>query len=286
MIDVGLKNAIAAWINEPIIAIKPVSGGDINEAASIHTISKKYFVKYNNHTSAYKMLSTEQKGLQLIATTQEIATPQCYRAAKAGAYSFLLMDFYEPQSASPQFWKNFGRALAKMHMHTAPNFGLDHDNFIGSLEQPNKQFETWSEFYILQRLAPQFQLAFNTKRLNATDRKSIENLYKLLPELLPEEAPALIHGDLWNGNFIVGINDQPILIDPAVFYGSREIDLAMSKLFGGFAPSFYESYNQTFPLEKGIEKRVELYQLYYLLVHVNLFGGSYISSVRSILNPF
>ncbi|MBK5285164.1 MAG: fructosamine kinase family protein [Bacteroidia bacterium] len=152
--------------------------------------------------------------------------------------------------------------------------------------QSNSQKRTWAEFFISERLEKQIAFA---KDLGVIDNSTIQqfnNLYKRLPELIPEEAPSLLHGDLWNGNFMTGNDGKAWLIDPAIYYGHREMDLAMTKLFGGFSEEFYSSYIESFPLQKGFTERIDIHNLYPLLVHVNLFGGGYLIEVKNILSRF
>ena len=193
------------------------------------------------------------------------------------------MEFIESGLKGNQFWKGFGEALAQLHRHSQDHFGLDHSNFIGALPQANPAHNDWISFYVEARLQPQVRMATDKSLLNRTDLQQFDALYTALPNLIPQEKPSLIHGDLWSGNFLCSQEGVPYLIDPAVCFASREMDLAMSQLFGGFSPIFYQTYQECFPLLPGFENRVELYKLYYLLVHVNLFGESYVGSVRQII---
>lgn len=181
------------------------------------------------------------------------------------------------------FWEKFARDLAKLHQVTQPTFGLDHDNYIGSLPQYNtSKTQKAAEFYIECRLEPQFRLA----EKNGYSFKALDRFYKHLESHIPEEPPALIHGDLWGGNYMIIRKAEPALIDPAVAFAPREMDLAMMKLFGGFPPETFLHYQAHFPLEKNWKKRLEIWQLYYLLVHLNLFGAGYLSPVKRILKKF
>jgi fructosamine-3-kinase len=173
-----------------------------------------------------------------------------------------------------------------MHRHTADSFGLDHDNYIGSLPQYNQKRENWPAFFAEMRLEPQMKMARDEGRMDASDQRSFEKLYERLDRIFPEEPPALVHGDLWSGNYMVGPEGEPYILDPAVYYGHREMDLGMSTLFGTFGDAFYRSYDAEYPLEKGWEERSDLANLYPLMVHVNLFGGGFASEVRTILRRF
>ncbi|MFZ1687503.1 MAG: fructosamine kinase family protein, partial [Flavobacteriales bacterium] len=184
-------------------------------------------------------------------------------------------------------------SLARLHGHTNSTFGLDpastagrRDNYIGSLKQVNTGQVTWGEFFIHCRLEPQVKMAIDHQRIGMGDVLRFERLYGKLPSLFPIEPPALLHGDLWSGNFLCDAHHQPVLIDPAVYYGHREMDIAMTKLFGGFEPAFYSAYSDAWAMEIGWEERADLCNLYPLLVHVNLFGGSYAGQVAAILLRF
>lgn len=277
-----------ALLGTTIQAAFRISGGDINEARRLETSIGRFFLKMNNTTHAHVMFAAEARGLQLLAKTRTIRIPTVigHSEAKDGTTGFLLLEFIETSYRQPNFWQRFGESLAALHRTRKEQFGLDFDNFIGSLPQSNLQYEKWSDFYIHQRLYPQAELAESFRRLNTTDLQQLEKLYQKIPNIVPEELPSLIHGDLWNGNFISDENGASVLIDPAVCFASREMDLAMSLLFGGFDEDFYQAYRSAYPLLPGWQERVELYQLYYLLVHVNLFGGGYVQSVRQILRRY
>jgi len=174
--------------------------------------------------------------------------------------------------------------LATLHKTTQEDYGLDNNNYMGSLEQVNHKKKSLIDFFIECRLIPQIEMAGN--KLSKSDHEMFEALYKRLPSILIDEQPALVHGDLWSGNFMIGNKGQPVLIDPAVAYSSREVDIAMSRLFGGFDSVFYSSYEETYPTAPGLEERIDIYNLYPLLVHVNLFGGGYYQQVKNILNRF
>ncbi|MFZ1692867.1 MAG: fructosamine kinase family protein, partial [Flavobacteriales bacterium] len=160
------------------------------------------------------------------------------------------------------------------------------DNYIGSLKQVNTPAADWPSFFIHQRLEPQLRMARDAKRVEAGMAFRFERLFAKLDQLITVEPPALLHGDLWSGNFICDANAQPVLIDPAVYYGHREMDIAMTKLFGGFDSGFYAAYNDAWPMERGWEERMDLCNLYPLLVHVNLFGGGYAAQVEAALRRF
>ncbi len=269
-----------------IFAIQPIFGGDINKAAKVISSVGNFFVKWNDANKFPEMFHMESKGLRLLAESHCIKIPKVISENSLIDFSFLLLEWLESGKPKSDFWNHFGKALAKLHQNSNNYFGLDHNNFIGSLYQSNHFHEDWISFFIEERLQPQLKLAFNTYLIDSAVLKAADQLFKVLGEIIPTEPPALLHGDLWSGNFMVDFIGNPCLIDPAVYFGHREMDLAMTKLFGGFSSKFYEAYHFHYPLEKGWDKRMDIHNLYPLLVHVNLFGAQYISQVTSILNKF
>lgn len=232
------------------------------------------------------MFEAEAKGLLLLAATEEIHIPQVVLTRTGQEFQFIVLEFIQQNGKAKSFWQDMGRQLAAVHRHTQEDFGLDYDNFIGALPQRNAQRKNWVDFFVENRLQVQLELAC-TRRIAATaDLQQFEKLFKKLPDLFPAEAPALLHGDLWSGNLIADETGMPCLVDPAVYFGNREAELAFTRLFGGFSHDFYDSYRAAFPLIPGFEERVDLYNLYPLLVHTNLFGGNYWAEVRQILNRY
>ena len=285
-IPLPLVNACEAILDCPITNCSVISGGDINEARLLSTTKGFIFLKFNTAAFAQKMFEVEAKGLKLLAATQCLKIPQVICSGKIHQYGFLLLEYISSGNTTSDFWQDFGKSLAALHQHSAPLFGLDHDNYIGRLAQYNNQHPSWDEFYILERLEPQVEMASAAQLLDSTHIMLFEKLYKKIKDICPVEKPALIHGDLWSGNFMIDKNVSAVLIDPAICYAHREMDLAMSLLFGGFSKEFYSSYQAAFPLAKDFEERVAIYQLYYLLVHLNLFGSSYKHPVMKIVKRF
>ncbi|MCG9972275.1 fructosamine kinase family protein [Christiangramia crocea] len=260
----------------------PLSGGDINEVYLLEGQSEKFVVKIN---SAYRfpgMFEAEKSGLEKLAEPKIIDVPKAVAVGKAGERAYLILEYKSEGRKISSFWKSFGEQMAALHKTTSDNFGLEKDNFIGSLPQYNDKKARAAEFYISMRLHPQIKMAEEKGfQLNVSD-----NFYKTCEQLIPSERPSLIHGDLWNGNYLVNSDGLPCLIDPAVAFAPREMDLGMMKLFGGFDDQLFQIYNETFPLEPGWKKRIPLWQLYYLLVHLNIFGAGYRSQVTSIIKSF
>lgn len=262
------------------------SGGCINSGGKLITSSGNFFLKWNDRKKFSGMFEAEAKGLKLLSKPDVIRIPKPIISGETETHQFLLMEFIEEKTKSDSYWKNLGWQLASLHRNSADDFGLDHHNYIGSLKQFNNPNKNWVAFFIEQRLEVQLKLATDNKRTSHEVVQLFQSLYKKLPELLPIEQPSLLHGDLWNGNLITDNKGEPCLIDPAVYYGNREAEIAFTGLFGGFPPEFYRSYNENFPFFPGFNDRSDVYNLYPLLVHVNLFGGSYLSQAVSILKQY
>lgn len=259
----------------------PLSGGDINEVYLLETGAGKFVLKKNSSSRYPGMFSAEAEGLNLLAASGAIHIPSVIIRGEMGDDAYLVLEYIESGSPASDFWQVFGRQLATLHGNTAVAFGLEGANYIGSLPQYNERRTQAVEFYVTQRLQPQFRMAYNQGYRFACDK-----LYKNLENIIPSEAPALVHGDLWNGNYLVGADGHPCLIDPAVAYNHRETDMAMMALFGGFPREVTDAYNEVFPLYEGWEDRMDVWQLYYLLVHLNLFGSGYHLGVKRIVEKY
>ncbi|MCB0631599.1 MAG: fructosamine kinase family protein [Saprospiraceae bacterium] len=284
-----ITNKIEAFLGKDIVEVQAVSGGDINEARLISTQDgATYFVKVNSGANSLPLFRTELRGLALLHqhAPKQLYVPRILTAEDAGDAAFLLLEYIQKGMVTPGFWDNFGRGLAELHRATNTRFGLDHSNFIGRLPQSNDPHATWPEFYTRRRLLPQGKLAYENSLFDLKDMQHLERLCKRLGDIYPVESPALIHGDLWNGNYLIHQNGKAVLIDPSVSYSHREMDLAMSRLFGGFPAEFYAAYNEQFALTPGWEERLPIGQLYYLLVHLNMFGTGYLAGVRRIIRQF
>lgn len=233
------------------------------------------------------MFEAEKKGLELLKGNSTFTIPKVYGTTELQQDSFLVLDFLNLQSCTNNTWVKAGKALAEMHKNTSENFGLDHDNYIGSLPQKNDQTGDWAEFFTECRIEPLLKIAMDNKAISDKSVYSkFRRLENRLNEIFPDEKPSLIHGDLWSGNISMTHDQEPSIFDPAIYYGQREMDIAMSKLFGGFGQSFYDSYNEHFPIEKGWKDRTGICNLYPLLVHVILFGESYLWEINQTLKPF
>lgn len=269
-----------------LLDFKSVGGGCINSGGRLSTNHGDYFLKWNDAQRFPEMFKKEALGLTLLQNANTLGVPNVVCVGETALTQFLILDFIESGRPEKVYWRELGRGLANLHKNLSSTFGLDHDNYIGSLIQSNSQTDNWIDFFIQSRISPQLKLAIDKGKLEANLVKKFETLFSNLPSLLPVEKPSLLHGDLWNGNIMCNDVGRPFIIDPAVYYGHREMDLAFTYLFGGFDSGFYHSYSEVFPLEPGFDKRVDIYNLYPLLVHVNLFGGGYANQAISILNRF
>lgn len=269
-----------------IHTVTPLTGGDINDVFQLITSAGSLCIKINDKDAFPKMFQKEANGLRELKAKSSFSVPEVIAIDEFEDKSFLCLSFIDSAARKDDYSKKMGEKLAELHQSSSHEFGWSEDNYIGSLEQINSFRPSWVDFFYFNRILPQIQLAIDKGLMDTEDAKKATKLYHKLNSILPNEKPALLHGDLWSGNVIVDEKGNPAIIDPAVYYGHREIDLAMTKLFGGFDHSLYEAYHSTFPLEKNWEERVEIHNLYPLLVHVNLFGGSYVQQVRGILNKY
>lgn len=263
-----------------------IPGGDINETFKLTTESGLLFLKMNDAKQYPGIFEREASGLELLRDTHTLTVPRPLATGKTGNKAFLITEFMEKGGANPDFWENFAAGLSRMHRHTQPLFGLPETNYIGTIKQYNTPYSSWSVFYAFNRLQPLTREAYNRHILDKQMVEKMEHLWKKLPQIFPEEPPALLHGDLWSGNFMVGADGRACVYDPAAYYGHREMDLAMARLFGGFDTRFFFTYQSMYPLANEWQQRISICQLYPLMVHLLLFGGSYYNSVKEVLDAF
>jgi Fructosamine-3-kinase len=285
MIPASIQSQLKLWLKDDFTA-SPVGGGSINQAYKLSTGARRYFCKVNSRSTYPSLFAYEKQGLQLLAQHGVIRVPKVLWITEAGDHQVLVIEWIEQGLKTAGFWKNFGRQVAALHHRQAERFGLHTDNYMGSLPQTNTWHTDWSAFFIHQRLQPQIKLALQQKLLEPSHVQAFERLYKKIPEIFPTEPPCLLHGDLWSGNFLCDDREQPVLIDPAVYYGHRSIDLAMTTLFGGFDGLFYESYHHYYPLPANYRQQWYICNLYPLLVHLNLFGKSYLADILHTIRRY
>lgn len=264
----------------------PVPGGDINQAFLLETNQGKFLIKVNAAIYGLDMFEKEARGLLHLAGTKALRVPMPLFDGKYHQEIFFVMEYIESGTASEDYWELFGKGIAELHNHSNTDYGFEHNNFIGSLAQLNNKHNTWVDFYAHERLIPLAKKANKKGVLENEHVDAIESLSSKLSSIFPKDKPALLHGDLWSGNFMVDQNGSPVVFDPAVYYGNREMDIAMSLLFGGFDNRFYAAYQHYNPLQTGWEERLNLCQLYPLLVHLTLFGGGYHEKVVNIIKQY
>jgi protein-ribulosamine 3-kinase len=259
--------------------------GNFNLAARVTTKEGKFFIKWNkgDHEG---MFESEAKSMELLRKTNTVNVPKVYGFGKKDDGAYLMLDFVADAKKKPDFWQEFGRKLAELHQNTNDKFGLHFHNYIGSLRQINDYYTDGVQFYLEKRLITQMERAYKAKIIDYKLYIDLNNLFSKIPNIFPNEAPCLIHGDLWSGNMMVGDGGSAFLVDPSAYYGLREAEIAFSTLFGGFKTEFYNAYNEAKPLAPGFKNRIDLYNLYPLLVHANLFGGGYIEAIKNIVKKY
>lgn len=258
---------------------RPAGGGSINQAAVIEGAGQTYFVKLNR-ASRLSMFEAEAEGLAEIAATGTIRVPNPTCHGAAGNEAFLVLEYLELESATDRQASRLGEQLARMHQHTGERFGWHRDNTLGTTPQPNEWTSDWVRFLREQRLEHQLRL-LGDPGMSELAEPVLERLPEFFVRYTPR--PSLIHGDLWGGNWSGCKGGEPVIFDPAVHYGDREMEIAMTELFGGFPESFRLAYRDAWPLDEGYGRRKPLYLLYHVLNHANLFGGGYVSQARRIL---
>jgi fructosamine-3-kinase len=282
----SLEQAVGRALGAQVARSRALSGGDINEAYALTLADGRTVFAKTNPRAPTAMFPAEAEGLRWLAEARALRVPEVLAVSEAGGEGppFLVLEHLDSAARRPDFDEELGRGLAALHRFGAPGFGLARDNFIGKLPQANAPLPAWPAFYRARRLEPQLRLAVDRGLASSRMRRGLDWLLGGLPDLCgPPEPPARLHGDLWGGNLLVDDHGAPCLIDPAAYGGHREVDLAMMRLFGGFGSKVFAAYEEAFPLAPGHEERVPLYQLYPLLVHVNLFGGGYLSQVEAAL---
>ena len=281
-----IKNSIENIIGEAINSLSSVAGGSIANSQIVETISgKRYFLKTGFDSSIF---INEANGLKELQKANCISVPNIIAAEN----QFLILELILQGRRVGDFWRLFGEQVALLHQYTNGSFGFYEDNFIGATPQLNItegiEKRDWVEFYFNKRLLPQLKLAERNGYASEEFRLAFSIVEDKLEQILKgsEEPPSLLHGDLWSGNFMTGSKGEPVLIDPAVYYGNREADLAMTYLFGGFSEEFYDSYMKIYPLKEGWEHRINIYKLYHVLNHLNLFGMGYYNQAVSLMEYY
>jgi protein-ribulosamine 3-kinase len=280
-----IADEISAAIKRPfeIKTTKSIAGGDINRTFLLQGETQRYFVKLNQ-PERLDMFKAECAGLHALAQTKTVKIPQPILYGQTETASFLVLEYIELRRATVQSERVFGQQLARLHLQKQPYFGWEIDNTIGSTQQVNLRSSNWVDFWRNHRLGFQLKLVISKgygKKLETLGALLSENLDDFFTDYAPQ--PSLLHGDLWGGNVAANSENQPIIFDPACYYGDRETDLAMTELFGGFGRDFYAAYNDIWQLDSGYETRKKLYNLYHVLNHIVLFGGGYVAQAENIM---
>ncbi|WP_406945062.1 fructosamine kinase family protein [Halobacillus sp. SY10] len=264
-------------------SIKPVSGGDINQSFYVETDHRPYFIKINEKVASH-FFQAEAEGLRLIKDTAAIRVPDVYHydRPEGDEKAALVMEWIEKGSSDASH--SLGKSLAHMHQHTSEKYGYGKPTFVGELNQPNEWCTAWTEYYRRYRLGGQLETGTAKGTISGHREERLKRLMDRIEEFIPEKPKAsLLHGDLWGGNWMVSREGEPVLIDPSILYGDHAFELAFTELFGGFPSNFLDQYNAYFELPDDYQDTKPIYQLFYLLVHLNIFGEMYGSQVDRIL---
>ncbi len=289
-----IEEAVGKTTGTPakVVSMQSAGGGCINNASVLDLEDgRRFFLKWNP-SPLPKMFEREAEGLQALADTETLRVPRPVCTAidlDSNSTPFIVMEYVHKGKKGKRFFETFGHQFAQLHQKArSDRFGFRHDNYLGSTPQPNTWKHDWVEFWRESRLGHQLQLARENGLSDARFNRLGDNLLNRLDHWIgePDEPPCLLHGDLWGGNYLSDDSGNPVLIDPAAYYGRREADLAMTLLFGGFDRAFYDAYREAWPLADGSDARLDIYKLYHLLNHLNLFGSSYRGNCMSILNRY
>lgn len=283
-VDLAVATAIGEATGQPFALLKTqaIGGGCVNSALRFEGEAGSYFVKFNRR-ELLPMFEAEAEGLDELAASQTLRVPRPVCSGVVDGRSYLVLEFIEMRPGRGACERLLGQRLAAMHQIVRPYFGWHRDNTIGSNPQPNQRHADWIGFWAAQRLGFQLELAANQGFSGRLQREG-GKLLECLPTFFQgyQARPALLHGDLWGGNHAADEVGEPVVFDPACYYGDREADLAMTELFGGFGGDFYAAYAECYPLDRGYVVRKQLYNLYHVINHLNLFGGAYLAQAESL----
>lgn len=269
------------------IHLNSIGGGSINETYRIRLGEHEFFCKVNSASKFPHLFEKETNGLKLIAQQNIIQVPEIIDCFEANGKQVLLLKWINEGERTENFWEKLGEQLVGLHQVSHEYFGLNEDNYMGSIPQINLPAKNWIDFFVHQRLQPLTNQCVAQQLLSPQHQASFENLYKQLPSIFgQEQKPSLLHGDLWNGNFMCNQNSEPVLIDAAVYFGHPSMDLGMTDLFGGFDSAFYKAYRYHSPFPSNYKEQWQVCNLYPLLIHLYLFGKSYLSQIEHTLNRF
>jgi protein-ribulosamine 3-kinase len=259
-------------------------GGSINETFEVSIPGQRLFCKLNSAALFPQLFEKEMKGLEMLRGKTGLHVPEVIACEHLDGVQVLILEWIEETIPDEKFWTVFGEELARLHSIKGGQFGSDEDNYMGSVYQSNRKHQDWISFFQHERLEPLVKKCGDKNLLSPKDVEAFEKLYKELPGIFESRIqPSLVHGDLWSGNFMCGNNSQPVLIDPAAYYGHPSVDLGMTTLFGGFHPSFYQAYREHSALPPNYQEQWMACNLYPLLIHLFLFGFSYKKQIEESL---
>lgn len=280
------QTPVGRWLQQagysPHYELQPLYGGDINDTALLRTADGRTFCIKQNLTAPPDFFSCEAEGLAAIRASGTLRVPQVFTTDE----HFILMEYIKPNTKSDDYWQNLGKQLATLHLQARDHFGFTADNYCGQTPQINEPCKDGYAFFRDHRLLYQAEMALQKGRLSPAAVEQLRRFAERLPELIPDEKPALLHGDLWSGNIHSDQNGEPVVIDPAVYWGWPEADIAMTLLFGGFDDGFYHAYELVKPMESGWRERAAIYNIYHLLNHANLFGSGYARQAMKVVSRY
>ena len=281
----NIAHTIGDQLGEPFVLERysGVGGGCINSAYRLQGNGKSFFIKLNS-ADRLDMFEAEADGLTEMAAAHAIRVPLPVCSGIEGNQAYLVMEYIETGGGAAGVMQQFGQQLANMHRYSSERFGWHRDNTIGSTTQINDWADNWLDFWREHRLGFQLQLAASNgagRSLQTKGEQLMQQMHMLFSDYQP--LASILHGDLWSGNYAISQNGEPVIFDPAVYYGDREADLAMTELFGGFSHDFYAAYDASWPIDPGYKVRKTFYNLYHILNHFNLFGGGYASQAQGMI---
>ena len=282
----SIINLLAETFHIPAANISPVYGGDINRAFKIIKDKKPYFVKVNDADFSFDMFEKEARGLRTLKEEGGIRVPGVVDVKSEGEYSILVLEWIDTGHRNSTTNKDIARQLSDLHQCKNDFYGLSYDNYLGTLVQKNGFEQDWLDFYYKNRIEYQLKMAIDSGLMSKQVTAKVDKMFSRISKDYPEVYPALLHGDLWGGNYMIDRDGKAVFIDPAIYYGYREMDIAMMKLFGGFDQEVFELYDRFLPFDHHWQSRIRFHQLYYILAHVNLFGGGYVNSALNIIEYY
>lgn len=264
----------------------PVKGGSINDSYGIQYGDQRYFCKINDRDTLPGLFSKEARGLDYLGMTKKIRIPKIIDVLYTESHQILLMEWIHSTEPTQISWEKLAIQLVSLHQCSAAYVGWHEDNYFGNFLQTNTQSDNWVNFFIEQRLVPQMKMGYDQSLLEKKDLLGFQRLFNKLSDIYPTNTPALLHGDLWNGNILFDQKGNPVLIDPAIYYGHPSMDIGLTQLFGGVENRFYEVYFSHMDVDDNFEEQCRISNLYPLLAHLNMFGKTYYSSINDTIHSF